>query len=316
MRSFWIVTVGRQNQILLDNPYGLLSEVWFLYFGEKMRIEKVINNNVVSAHDDSHIEIIVMGKGIGFQKKQGDAIEQDRIEKIYRMENKEILGRFEELLAKLPLVHLQVSNDIISYAKKELETELNQNIYITLTDHINFALVRFQEGNIFHNALVNEVKMFYPKEYEIGMFGLKLIENKTNVKLPEDEAASIALHIVNAEFNTKMRDIWGVTNLIQSIMDIVDEELRLKPGEENTPREEFITNLKFLGKRILLEPNKKDKSDALIDFVRQQYPKEYACVVKIAEFVKKQYECTITEEEKAYLVLDLRKMTNSYNTDE
>lgn len=281
-----------------------------------MRIEKVINNNVVSAYDDSHIEIIVMGKGIGFQKKQGDAIEQDRVEKIYRMENKEILGRFEELLAKLPLVHLQVSNDIISYAKKELETELNQNIYITLTDHINFALVRFQEGNIFHNALANEVKMFYPKEYEIGKFGLRLIENKTNVKLPEDEAASIALHIVNAEFNTKMRDIWGVTNLIQSIMDIVDEELNLKPEEENTPREEFITNLKFLGKRILLEPNKKDKSDALIDFVRQQYPKEYVCVVKIAEFVKQQYECMMTEEEKAYLVLDLRKMTNSYNPDE
>lgn len=281
-----------------------------------MRIEKVINNNVVSAYDDSHIEIIVMGKGIGFQKKQGDAIEQDRVEKIYRMENKEILGRFEELLAKLPLVHLQVSNDIISYAKKELETELNQNIYITLTDHINFALVRFQEGNIFHNALANEVKMFYPKEYEIGKFGLRLIENKTNVKLPEDEAASIALHIVNAEFNTKMRDIWGVTNLIQSIMDIVDEELKLKPEEENTPREEFITNLKFLGKRILLEPNKKDKSDALIDFVRQQYPKEYVCVVKIAEFVKQQYECMMTEEEKAYLVLDLRKMTNSYNPDE
>ena len=34
-----------------------------------MIITKVINNNVVSSHDEKGIEVIVMEKGVGFQKK-------------------------------------------------------------------------------------------------------------------------------------------------------------------------------------------------------------------------------------------------------
>ena len=34
-----------------------------------MKILKVINNNVVSASDDKGKEIVVMGKGVGFGKK-------------------------------------------------------------------------------------------------------------------------------------------------------------------------------------------------------------------------------------------------------
>ncbi|HAB33707.1 MAG TPA: transcription antiterminator LicT, partial [Exiguobacterium sp.] len=36
------------------------------------------------------------------------------------------------------------------------------------------------------------------------MQALKLVEEKFNIKLPEDEAAYIALHIVNAELNEEM----------------------------------------------------------------------------------------------------------------
>ena len=33
-----------------------------------MIINKVINNNVLSTHDENNREIVLMGKGIGFQK--------------------------------------------------------------------------------------------------------------------------------------------------------------------------------------------------------------------------------------------------------
>ena len=36
-----------------------------------MQIEKILNNNVVQAMDND-VEYIVMGKGLGFQKKVGD----------------------------------------------------------------------------------------------------------------------------------------------------------------------------------------------------------------------------------------------------
>ena len=39
-----------------------------------MIINKVINNNVLSTHDENNRGIVLMGKGIGFQKKVGDEV--------------------------------------------------------------------------------------------------------------------------------------------------------------------------------------------------------------------------------------------------
>lgn len=273
-----------------------------------MKVEKIINNNVVSTFDDSGMEVVVMGRGIGFGKKTGEPIDKDKIEKIFRIENEEALSRFEQLLANLPLEHLQVSNDIISYAKQKLDVKLNQNVYITLTDHINFAIERLKNGNIFHNALLMEVKMFYPKEYQVGVFALELIKGKTGVELPEDEAASVALHIVNAELNTKIRDVWSLTTFIQKILEIIEKEFDFNKVQD-TRRDYLISSLKLLGKRLLLDTNTIEKSDSLVEFVKKEYLDEYQCTEKIAEFIKKEYSCFMSEEEKAYLVLDLKKIT-------
>lgn len=42
-----------------------------------MQIEKILNNNVVQAMDND-VEYIVMGKGLGFQKKVGEAVDKER----------------------------------------------------------------------------------------------------------------------------------------------------------------------------------------------------------------------------------------------
>lgn len=47
-----------------------------------MKIEKVLNNNVVQALDNN-VEYIVMGKGLGFQKRVGDLVDKEKIEKTF-----------------------------------------------------------------------------------------------------------------------------------------------------------------------------------------------------------------------------------------
>jgi len=37
-----------------------------------MKIVKIINNNVVSAYDESNREVVVTGKGIGFGMRPGE----------------------------------------------------------------------------------------------------------------------------------------------------------------------------------------------------------------------------------------------------
>ena len=104
-----------------------------------MKIGKVINNNVVSSFDENGQEIILVGTGIGFQGKEGKKINETKIQKIFRPEDPGMTNRLKELLMDLPMEQLEVSTEIIEHAKRTLDTELNENIYIT----INQQLVKF-----------------------------------------------------------------------------------------------------------------------------------------------------------------------------
>ncbi|KMM59414.1 transcription antiterminator LicT, partial [Bacillus glycinifermentans] len=107
-----------------------------------MKIAKVINNNVVSVLDERDQELVVMGRGIAFQKKPGEMVDESRIEKIFRLDNKDISERFKTLLDEIPIEFMEMTEEIISLAKMRLGKKLNDSIYVSLTDHIHFAIER------------------------------------------------------------------------------------------------------------------------------------------------------------------------------
>ena len=169
-----------------------------------MVIQKVINNNVISAYDENQQEVVIMGKGIGFKAHTGDAIDESMVEKVFRIENEKLSRQFQEILENIPLEHMQLTSDIITYAKKNLNVQLNQSIYITLTDHINFAIQRQAQGIQLKNALLWETKKFYHQEYLMGKYAIDLLNEKLGTKFSEDEAGFIALHFVNAEYRHEL----------------------------------------------------------------------------------------------------------------
>lgn len=92
-----------------------------------MKVVKVINNNIIKSYDEKQQEVLVMGCGIGFKKKPGDEIDEALIEKIYTNIDKTTSNRLMELLEKVPLEHIQLTNGIINYARTALGKKLNDN---------------------------------------------------------------------------------------------------------------------------------------------------------------------------------------------
>ena len=145
---------------------------------------------------------------------------------------------------------MQLTSDIITYAKKNLNVQLNQSIYITLTDHINFAIQRQAQGIQLKNALLWEIKKFYHQEYLMGKYAINLLNEKLGTKFSEDEAGFIALHFVNAEYDTTINDTFAMTNMIQGILELVKQEMGIEFDEESLHYERFVTHLKFLAQRL------------------------------------------------------------------
>ena len=272
-------------------------------------IEKVINNNIISAYEKSGAEVIVMGRGIGFKKKQGEVVPADQISKIFRIKSRTLTEQFKELLANMPLERVRISDEIISHAKDHLKLKLNQSIYVTLTDHINFAIERVSQGIEPQNALLWEIKRFYPQEFQLGIYALELIHDRLGILLPEDEAGFIALHFVNAEYGTDIRDAVKFPDQMQAIVDIVERELGILLDESSLHYERFMTHIKFLIQRIYRKELLSSEDRELSLLMQRKYPREYQCSVKVAEYIMQATGCRLSEEEIMYLSVHIRRVT-------
>ena len=274
-----------------------------------MKIDKIINNNLIRTFDNNGKEILVMGCGLGFQKKIGDTIDRSKIEKIYAIENKNDSNKLMNLLSEIPLEYIQVSNEIISYAKYSLGKRLNDNIYISLTDHISFAIERYKQGLNFKNALLWEIKRFYNHEFLIGKEALTIIKKRLDIMLSEDEAASIALHIVNAQLNSRdMNDTLDITKMIQNILNIVKFHFNIELDEYSLHYERFITHLKFFAQRILSGKVVKSDDANFCEIIKEQYKDAYLCAEKVKKYILKEFNHEISDEEIMYLTVHIKRI--------
>ncbi len=274
-----------------------------------MVIEKVINNNIVSAYDESGKEVVVMGRGLGFRARAGEVIDKSKVEKVFRITSRSVADQFMELIAKMPIEHTKISNDIIAFAKKTLKLKLNQSIYVTLTDHINFAIDRCQKGINLENALLWEIRRFYPQEYELGCYAIDLIREQLHITLPEDEAGFIALHFVNAEYGTNIRDAANFPYQMKEILEIVSRELEIVLDEGTLHYERFVTHMKFLLQRVYRKELLPNEETELAEMMRKKYPREYTCSQRIAEYIEKTSNCRLSGEEIMYLSIHIRRVT-------
>ena len=193
-----------------------------------------------------------------------------------------------------------------------MKIRLNQNVYLTLTDHISFVIDRYRAGMNFSNILADEVRLFYPVEYSVGRYALEKIEERTGCRLVEDEAASIALHIVNGETNLVMGAAFQMIKMMREMMEIIERHITIPEGR-NYPKERLISDLKQLANRLVSEePMSGHEDEVLYNFVRDNYREEYQIINGINDYIEGAYQCSMTEEEKIYLALNIKRMRDLY----
>lgn len=187
--------------------------------------------------------------------------------------------------------------------------KLDDNIYITLTDHISCAVERANQGILLKNALLWEIKRFYNHEYLIGKEAAAIIGKRLGVELPEDEAGFIALHLVNAQMDrADMGETARMTKMIHQIINIVKYHFQMDLNEHSVHYERFITHLKFFAQRVFLGDELNDGEDGFLDTIRNMYLNEYRCAGKIKDYVYKEFGKVLTEDEMIYLTIHMKRI--------
>ncbi|MBF0777844.1 BglG family transcription antiterminator LicT [Streptococcus cuniculi] len=273
-----------------------------------MVIEKIYNNNVALAVDQDK-EVIVMGKGLGFQKKPGDTVDTSMIERTFTLDDHQQLSEFQSLYAHLPAEEIDVVLAIISHAEKELQQSFDVSLYIALVDHIHYTLERHQQGISLKNPLAWEIRKFYPKEFQLGVDALMFIIEHLGVVLDRDEAASIALHLVNAEKNAGITpQTQTLSRIVSNILEIVRLHFACSIDEDSISYHRFRTHVQYFAQRVvngLVE----GKNDAfLYEQVQKNYPQAFATTQKIRSYIEKQFDFPMSQDEQVYLTIHIQRL--------
>ncbi|MDC7124304.1 MAG: PRD domain-containing protein [Spirochaetales bacterium] len=279
-----------------------------------MRIRKVLNNNAVVALNDNLKEVVVIGKGLGFQRHVDDVVDPEKIEKIFTLTDKDSLNKFQSILSEIPITHILLTEKIIDYAVKEYKKELNDVIYVSLSDHINMAIERYRKGIVLKNPLVSDIKRFYRDEFEIGKWAVEILREETGLDFLIDEAAFIAFHFVNATSNIDMSNIMTMTRMIEEITSIVKSDFNIQLNEDSVGYLRFVNNLKLFAQRVINKNesyNMDNSEDDLYLIVKEKYPEAYRCTEKIAEWVEDKYNFIIGTDERLYLIIGIERMVNN-----
>lgn len=296
----------------------MMALVIFLQRSGVVRIKRIINNSIVSAVDEKGCELIVTGKGIGFQRHKGETIDSALIERTYRMEEKTEQHKLRDLVEQIPVEHLHLTEELIADFKAQIPQPLNESILITLADHISFAIKRKYDGLEFTNPLKDSIMCYYPAEYRLGQHSLTVIEEKFHVRLHEDEAAFIALHIVNAELNTTMSEMYDITKLIEGSIAVVEYFYQKAFDRSSLDFNRFVVHLRYFAQRLFhggIEEDGNDEQDAAFRrLIMKSCREHYRCAQCIGEYIRNTYHKEISEDELVYLTIHLKRINPGTKT--
>ena len=275
-----------------------------------LNVKRILNHNVILAVNSLGQECVVTGKGIASQKKVNDHIEPQTIEKIFKTQGKGVAEKLSKIVGSIPLQHVRVCDEIINMARRELHGNLNDKIYLTLIDHLSFAIDRHNDGIDLKSSLKWEMQQFYPEEFQVGMMALQIIQTRLDVNLPDDEAAFVAFHLVNAG-SPGGENIQDSLEMIHDVLEIVKAQFELIYDERSLSYNRFITHLKYFSRRMFNmggAPEMNTTDNNLLRRFRDELPSESNCVEEISEYISKHYHHTVDDNEKAYLIMHIHSL--------
>jgi len=277
--------------------------------GKELTVKKALNNNVVIAKDPVLDEVVLIGKGIGFNRKKGDTISLSDAEKTFALIDKKEMEQYQTLISHQDPALIEFLNDIIFYIESQMDHPLNEHIHVALTDHLSFAIKRADSKIQFNNPFLFEIKSLYPKEYQVAQEIVIKINHKLGIQFSEGETGFIALHIHSAITDRRVRDLNRHHRLIALMVELIEENLGVKINKGDVNYNRLLQHLHRAIDRIN-QDSRLGKEDNLKKVLKMTYPTCYNLAWKLVKVMQKQLNKPVNESEVLYLTIHLQRLTN------
>ena len=270
-----------------------------------LKVEKILNHNVVLCRDESQRNLIAFGTGIGFNKKSGDSLDEARIVNLYGLKN---LARYEKLISETEDQIVSLSEQIIRELEECFSQDFDRNIHVSLLDHLQFSVKRYRENMIVQNVFLDETAYFYPKEFAFAKQALAMVNESLKINLPLSEAGFLCMHIHAALHHEDLSFTNFSFQVMQDILGLIETDLGIDLKQYEDARQRLMTHIRFAIKRSL---EHSEIQNDLQEVIQERYVRAFALAKKISTVVQEKYDLSLNEAELAYLSIHLENIIHS-----
>ncbi|MBN3556353.1 PRD domain-containing protein [Fictibacillus nanhaiensis] len=281
---------------------------------KSLQVKKVLNNNVVVAINSSGEERIVIGKGIGFGKKQGEEIFPKQVDKLFVLRDENEQEQYKTLLNSIDEKIVELINDVIVHIRTRFKNELNEHIHVALTDHITFAIKRLEQSMDIKNPFLTETQTLYPKEYTVAEEAIEIINKSLGIHLPEGEIGFVALHIHSAITNKSVTDIKKHSELINTLMQMIQDSFELSLDTKSINYLRLVRHLRHAIERVSMG-DIMEEQEKLANVLKEEYPLCYNLAWKLIKVMQNTLQKPVPHAEAVYLTMHLQRLSRYDNDD-
>ena len=278
---------------------------------------KALNNNMVLIKEQG-VEKILLAKGIGFNKKFGDILEDNlEVDKVFSIEDKKNQENLKEVYNRVDGEFVAICEEALAEISEELgeelnETicivllgeELNETIHIGLIDHLAIAMKRLKNKEQINNPFIVEIETLYSVEFEMAKKIVNKLQDKYEIDFPEGEIGFITLHIHSARNGKMLSNSIKYSYLSNKIIIYIEEKFNSKIDKRSLDYARFLSHVRFTIERVLTDTVLKND---LIEIIKKSYPVSYEIAEGASKIIEETLDKKIYDDEVAYIAMHVER---------
>lgn len=269
-------------------------------------IKKKLNNNVILVQDIAKNDLILIGKGIGYRAVLNSIFtDMEKVTDSFVLKNKRNSENLKEIVNHSDTNLVALIEEEIAYIQNELNTPLNEDIHVTLIDHLLFAIDRAHKQLEFHNPFDEDLAVVYKEEYRVAWHLIRRINREYHANLVQDEVGIVAIHIHAAIKNEDVSLSRKKTELYQATIETIYAAFQMDPSKKTLAHQRLLLHICFAYERIL---NHQVIGNEILDVIQEKYSVDYIKLKEALEQLAQKSGIPIPDSEVGYLVLHLNRV--------
>lgn len=276
-----------------------------------MEIVKVLNNNVVLATDSDGSQVILTGRGLGFQKSAGQRVDPAKIVEVFTPSTREEYVTLRDFLVDISPEYIGVARMIVDAAQAEWQTTFQQALIVALADHLVFAVKRAETGTVTPHPLKGEVSHLFPNEYQMARRSIAMAREVGRLPLSDEDAVAITLHFVNAiAFATNdLSQTFAMTEVLSQVFEVLESAYGREFPTDDINSARFVTHLRYFFSRAASGQQLAEQPRAFNVSVLESFPEAAQAAQKVRVLLEMRLGTSLTDDEATYLILHIARLT-------